>query len=163
VSQEARFVTAEECSGLLGHLVRPKHRSALRLPEPRRLPRPLDRRETADLLGSLRSWPDEAIAGMLLCGLRSCEVLALDVADVDVGARWLQVSGKGGKERREPLDVDVAGLIQAYLLAERPETDCSRVFVVAKGPPSNLAVRTQPRATWPLAPVGRCRRRLSHY
>jgi site-specific recombinase XerD len=33
-----------------------------------------------------------------------------------------------------PLDVDVAGLIQAYLLAERPETDSSRLFVVAKGP-----------------------------
>ena len=133
--REARFVTAEERSGLLGHLVRPKHRSALRLREPRRLPRPLDRRETADLLGSLRSWRDRSIAGlMLLCGLRSCEVLALDVADVDVGARWLRVSGKGGKERRVPLDVDVAGLIQAYLLAERPETDCSRLFVVAKGP-----------------------------
>jgi site-specific recombinase XerD len=133
--REARFVTAEERSGLLGHLVRPKHRSALRLREPRRLPRPLDRRETADLLGSLRSWRDKAIAGlMLLCGLRSCEVLALEVADVDVGARWLRVSGKGGKERRVPLDVDVAGLIQAYLLAERPETGCSRLFVVAKGP-----------------------------
>ena len=133
--REARFVTAEERSGLLGHLVRPKHRSALRLREPRRLPRPLDRRETADLLGSLRSWRDRAIAGlMLLCGLRSCEVLALDVADVDVGARWLRVSGKGAKERRVPLDVDVAGLIQAYLLAERPETASSRLFVVAKGP-----------------------------
>jgi integrase/recombinase XerD len=87
------------------------------------------------LLGSLRSWRDKAIAGlMLLCGLRSCEVLALDVADVDVGARWLRVSGKGGKERRVPLDVDVAGLIQAYLLAERPDTASSRLFVVAKGP-----------------------------
>ena len=133
--REARFVTAEERSGLLGHLVRPKHRSALRLREPRRLPRPLDRRETADLLGSLRSWRDKAIAGlMLLCGLHSCEVLALEVADVDVGARWLRVTGKGGKERRVPLDVDVAGLIQTYLLAERPETGCSRLFVVAKGP-----------------------------
>jgi integrase/recombinase XerD len=133
--REARFVTAEERSGLLGHLVRPKHRSALRLREPRRLPRPLDRRETADLLGSLRSWRDKAIAGlMLLSGLRSCEVLALDVADVDVGARWLRVTGKGGKERRVPLDEDVAGLIQVYLLAERPETVCSRLFVVAKGP-----------------------------
>jgi site-specific recombinase XerD len=133
--REARFVAAEERSGLLGHLVRPKHRSALRLREPRRLPRPLDRRETADLLGSLRAWRDRAIAGlMLLCGLRGCEVLALDVADVDIGARWLRVSGKGAKERRVPLDVDVAGLIQAYLLAERPETASPRLFVVAKGP-----------------------------
>ena len=32
---------------------------------------------------------------MLYCGLRSGEVLALDVADVDIGARWLRVHGKG--------------------------------------------------------------------
>ena len=49
---------------------------------------------------------------MLLCGLRAGEVLALDVADVDIGGRWLRVTGKGAKQRRVPLDVDVAGLIQ---------------------------------------------------
>ena len=70
---------------------------------------------------------------MLLCGLRTGEVLGLDVADVDIGGRWLKVTGKGAKQRRVPLDVDVAGLIQTYLLAERPDTACSRLFVVAKG------------------------------
>jgi site-specific recombinase XerD len=71
---------------------------------------------------------------MVFCGLRAGEVLALDVGDVDIGGRWLRVSGKGSKERRVPLDVDVAGVIQTYLLAERPETETSRLFVVAKGP-----------------------------
>jgi len=71
---------------------------------------------------------------MLFSGLRSCEVLALEVTDVDVGARWLRVTGKGSKERRVPLDVDVAGVIQTYLLAERPDTMSRRLFVVAKGP-----------------------------
>jgi integrase/recombinase XerD len=133
--REAGHVTAEERAGLLGHLARPKRRSALRLREPRRLPRVLGRRETTQLLASLRSWRDRAIAGlMLLCGLRAGEVLSLDVGDVDIGARWLRIAGKGGKERRVPLDVDVAGLIQTYLLAERPDTSCSRLFVVAKGP-----------------------------
>ena len=33
-----------------------------------------------------------------------------------------------------PLDVDVAGVVQTYLLAERPETLTSKLFVVAKGP-----------------------------
>jgi integrase len=42
--------------------------------------------------------------------------------------------GKGGKERRVPLDAEVAGVIQAYLLAERPETSSPRLFVVARGP-----------------------------
>ena len=134
--REARHVTVAERTGLLGHLAtRAKKRSALRLREPKRLPRALDRRETTDLLGSLRTWRDRAIAGlMLFSGLRSCEVLALDVTDVDVGARWLRVTGKGGMERRVPLDVDVAGVIQTYLLAERPDTMSRRLFVVAKGP-----------------------------
>jgi integrase/recombinase XerC len=77
---------------------------------------------------------DRAIAGlMLFCGLRSAEVLGLQVKDVDVGGGWVRVMGKGAKERRVPLDPDVAGLIQSYLLAERPETSASALFVVAKG------------------------------
>src|SRR6478752_6418140 len=133
--REARRVSAEERNGLLGHLVRPKRRSALRLREPRRLPRALNRRETAELLSSLRTWRDRSLAGlMLLSGLRSGELLTLDVTDVDIGARWLRVMGKGSKERRVPLDVDVAGLIQTYLLVERPPSSSTRLFLVAKGP-----------------------------
>ena len=71
---------------------------------------------------------------MLYCGLRSCEVLSLDVTDIDVGGRWARVTGKGGKERRVPLDTDVASVIQVYLLAERPESASIRLFIVAKGP-----------------------------
>jgi site-specific recombinase XerD len=132
--REARRVSAEERNGLLG-LVRPKRRSALRLREPRRLPRALDRRETAELLSSLRTWRDRSLAGlMLLSGLRSGELLTLDVTDVDIGARWVRVMGKGAKERRVPLDIEVAGLIQTYLLADRPESESTRLFLVAKGP-----------------------------
>jgi integrase/recombinase XerD len=60
-------------------------------------------------------------------------VLSLTVKDVDIGGRWLLVNGKGAKQRRVPLDVDVAGMIQTYLLAERPDTTSSALFVVAKG------------------------------
>src|SRR2546429_635933 len=102
---------------------------------PRRLPRGLDRAETAALLGSFRTGRDRAIAGlMLLSGLRSAEVLGLRVADIDIGRGWVRVTGKGDKERRVPVDPDVAGLIQSYLLAERPETSSPALFVVAKGP-----------------------------
>src|SRR6185312_10583285 len=49
------------------------------------------------------------------------------------------VTGKGDKERRVPVDAEVAGLIQAYLLIERPDADADgtaaeRLFLVAKGP-----------------------------
>jgi site-specific recombinase XerD len=133
--REARRTAKGERSGLLGHLARPQARSKLRVRHPRRLPRGLDRAETAALLGSFKTLRDRAIAGlMLFCGLRSAEVLGLAVGDVDIGRGWVRVMGKGAKERRVPLDPDVAGLIQAYLLAERPETSAEALFVVAKGP-----------------------------
>jgi len=134
--REARRPSAGERAGLLAHVARrPRQRSALRLREPQRLPRSLDRDEVVALVGDLRTWRDRAIAGlMVFSGLRSAEVLALEVRDVDIGGRWLRVSGKGAKERRVPLDVDVAGVIQTYLLAERPETTSVALFVVAKGP-----------------------------
>ena len=126
---------AGERSGLLAHLRKPKQRSRLRVREPRRLPRGLDRTETTALLGSLRIERDRAIAGlMLFSGLRSAEVLGLGVGDVDIGRGWVRVIGKGDKERRVPLDPDVAGLIQTYLFAERPESGCNTLFLVAKGP-----------------------------
>jgi site-specific recombinase XerD len=134
--REARWRTAGERSGMLAHTVRrPKDRSSLRLREPRRLPTALSQPEAAELLASFRTWRDRAIAGLMLyCGLRSAEVLGLAVTDVDIGGRWLRVIGKGQRERRVPLDADVASVIQVYLLAERPESVSGRLFVVAKGP-----------------------------
>lgn len=57
----------------------------------RRLPTALLQFDAGELLASLRTWRDRAITGLMLyCGLRSAEVLALDVADVDIGGRWLR-------------------------------------------------------------------------
>ncbi len=132
--REARRVARSERTGLLGHLAKPRARSRLRLREPRRLPRGLNSVEARALLGSFNALRDRAMAGlMIFSGLRSAEVLNLDVKDVDIPRGWVRVLGKGNKERRIPVDPDVAGLIQAYLLAERPETDAGHLFVVAKG------------------------------
>ncbi|QIZ33985.1 integrase [Saccharopolyspora sp. ASAGF58] len=134
--KEARWRVAGERSGMLAYTVRrPKNRSSLRLREPRRLPTALSQSDAAELLASFRTWRDRAIAGLMLyCGLRSAEVLGLNIADVDIGGRWLQVLGKGQRERRVPLDPDVASVIQVYVLAERPESGSGRLFLVAKGP-----------------------------
>jgi site-specific recombinase XerD len=134
--REAKWLSAGERAGMLVHVRRrPRQRSAIRLREPQRLPTSLNKHEVVALLASLRTWRDRAIAGlMVFCGLRAAEVLALRVKDVDIGARWLHVNGKGGKERRVPLDVDVAGVIQTYLLTERPESTSSLLFLAAKGP-----------------------------
>lgn len=131
----ARRATSGERAGLLAHLARPKARSRLRVREPRRLPRGLGREEVTALVGSLRTDRDRAIAGlMLFSGLRSAEVLGLTVGDVDIPRGWVRVVGKGDKERRVPVDPDVAGLIQTYLLADRPESESTALFLVAKGP-----------------------------
>jgi len=156
--KEAKRLAPGERGGMLSHVSRaPKRRSALRVRDAQRLPKALNRAEVVALLESLRTWRDRAIAGlMVFCGLRSAEVLALDVADVDIGARWLKVSGKGNKERRVPLDIDVAGVIQTYLLAERPDTTSDRLFIVAKGP-----TRGQPLTTAGLRRIFRYHRDIS--
>ena len=134
-SSGVRRMATKERSGMLGHLAQPQPRSKLRLRQPRRLPRNLDNAETKALAGSFKTYRDKAIAGlMLFCGLRSSEVLALAVTDIDMGRGWIRVIGKGDKERRVPLDADVGALIQAYLLAERLESDSKILFLVAKGP-----------------------------
>jgi len=156
--REAQRVVPGEKTGLLGHTVRkPRPRSTLRLREPKRLPRPLTSAQAGELLQSLRTWRDRAIAGLMLyCGLRSCEVLALEVSDADIGGRWLRVWGKGSKERRVPLDVDVARAIQVYLLTERPESDSRRMFLVAKG-----ASRGQPLTAAGLRTIFRYHRQIT--
>ena len=135
-----RRAARAERGGLLGHLATARTASRLRVRQPRRLPRGLDAAEAAALLESFRCWRDKAMAGlMLLSGLRSAEVLALRVSDVDIPRGWVLVTGKGDRERRVPVDAEIAGLIQTYLLAERPDADADgtvtgRLFVVAKGP-----------------------------
>lgn len=153
----ARRTSADQRGGLLGHLARPQPRSALRARAPRRLPRGLKPEEVNRFLGSLRTWRDKAIAGlMLFSGLRSAEVLGLHVADVDVGGGWARVAGKGSRERRTPVDPEVAGWVQTYLLAERPETDATALFVVAKGPN-----RGQPLSTAGLRTIFRYHREVT--
>ncbi|RCS92613.1 integrase [Brevibacterium aurantiacum] len=133
--REARWLASGEKSGMLAH-TRRRHqpRSALRLREPKKLPVALSTADATKLVTSLRTWRDRAMAGLMLwCGLRSCEVLALHVKDVDIGGRWITVTGKGAKQRRVPLDADVASVIDVYLLAERPASDSDQLFLVAKG------------------------------
>jgi hypothetical protein len=80
----ARRLSPEQRGGLLGHLAHPRPRSRLRARAPRRLPRGLEPGEVTRFLASLRTWRDRAIAGlMVFSGLRSAEVLALQVTDVE--------------------------------------------------------------------------------
>lgn len=102
--QATGWTAPGERAGLLGHLATPAPRSGLRVREPRRLPRGLQRREVAELLASFHTIRDRAIAGlMLFSGIRSAEVRALQASDVDIALGWVRVLGKGDKERRVPV------------------------------------------------------------
>ncbi len=94
---------------------------------------------------------------MLLCGLRSCEVLSLKIEWLDLSSLQIRVRGKGGRERVLPLPEALIPSIKKYLKLERP-VQCSTdsVFVVLKGS----------RTGDPLTPAGlrslfRYRRKIS--
>lgn len=73
---------------------------------------------------------------MVLGGLRRCEVLGLQLADLRVGERRVFIAnGKCGHQRLIPVSSQFFGSVAAYLETERPaETSTDTVFVVLKGP-----------------------------
>src|SRR5215831_5216199 len=70
---------------------------------------------------------------MLLHGLRSAEVLALNGDDVLLPEGQLRVRGKGNKLRFLPLAPETIQLLDHYLQLERPSPCSAALFVVLKG------------------------------
>ena len=94
--------------------------------KPQRLPRAIER----DTLNALLDQPaesddtlalrDQAIAELLYgSGLRLAELAGLNLADVYLDAGWLNVHGKGNKQRQVPLTQSSAALLRQWL-AQRP-------------------------------------------
>ncbi|MDP8944215.1 MAG: site-specific tyrosine recombinase XerD [Actinomycetota bacterium] len=108
-----------------------------------RLPNVLTRGEVTRLLAQPkgtepRALRDRAILEvMYACGLRASELVGLELADLDLEARFLRVRGKGSKERLVPVGRVAADAVRAYLdrgrpgiVRGRPE---SRAFVNFRG------------------------------
>jgi integrase len=109
--------------------------SRLRVKEPRLNIIPLSVDEVARFWSSFRNARDLAIVGlMLLHGLRSVEVMALNREDVLLSEGQLRVSGKGNKLRLLPLAPETTQLLDHYLRVERPDPCSAALFVVLKGP-----------------------------
>ena len=103
-------------------------------------PRWMDHREQLALLRAVRqggNTRDLAIIQTLLgTGLRISELVALELADVELGERsgWLTVrAGKGGKARRVPLEAKTRQSLSAYLV-ERGKDDSKHFFLGQRGP-----------------------------
>jgi integrase/recombinase XerD len=113
---------------------------------PRTLPRVLSPEEADRLVGALRTHRDQAmVLGMLLAGLRRCEVLGLRFADVQVADRRLVVvEGKGGHHRVIPAANRFFEALGACLHGERPAgAHPDRVLVVLKGPRRGLPLSAE--------------------
>ena len=132
--------------GLAGRRAGQRGRGGVRLVRrPKTLPRVLSLVEANSLLGALRTDRDRAIVlGMLLGGLRRCEVLGLRLRDVNPGEQRLFVaSGKGGRERVVSVSGRFFEALGAYLELERPaDAVTDACFVVLKGPRRGLPLST---------------------
>jgi len=106
----------------------------LRLRQPRRVIVPLTTEEVAKFWCSFRTFRDLAlVALMLLDGLRSCEVLALEFEDLQLADRYIRILGKGNKKRVLPLPEEIVEVLENYLRLERPLTNSRALFVCLKG------------------------------
>jgi site-specific recombinase XerD len=71
---------------------------------------------------------------MLLCGLRSREVIELELGDLGEDLEQIRVRGKGSKDRLVPYPGDLRRLVRSYLEIERPaKITTSKLFVSLKG------------------------------
>jgi len=108
--------------------------SRLRVKVPKRNIVPLSVDEVARFWSSFRTSRDLAIVGlMLLKGLRSAEVLALNRDDALLSEAQLRVPGKGNKFRFLPLAPETVQLLNHYLRLERPNPCSAALFVSLKG------------------------------
>lgn len=71
---------------------------------------------------------------LLRLGLRAGEVAGLRREDIDWRAGLIVVRGKGGREDRLPLPVDVGEAISGYLRRGRPPANGRELFVRALAP-----------------------------
>ena len=79
---------------------------------------------------SFRTFRDLALVGlMLLDGLRSCEVLALRLEDLQLADAHMRVLGEATRKRVMPLPPEIIDVLEKYVRLERPLTNSSSLFV----------------------------------
>lgn len=114
-------------------------RRPLSVKVPQTLIKPLVPPQVKMFLRSCKRFRDLAIVYlMLLCGLRSREVLALEINDLcfeSTDKPSIRVRGKGNKQRLVPMAITLIQTVTSYLKFERPKKcGTQRLFVVLQGP-----------------------------
>lgn len=72
-------------------------------------------------------------------GLRACEIVALNLDDLDWDNGRINICGKGGRLAQLPLLCDVGEAIALYLRFGRPRCTCRRVFLRHRAPVCGFA------------------------
>lgn len=103
-------LTAEQANTLIDNVSKAKH-----------LERPFPLRDVALF---------ELLYG---AGLRVSELVALDLADLDLAARWVSVLGKGRKQRQVPFGSKAAHALGRYLEERKPAEGVTAVFLNHRG------------------------------
>jgi integrase len=67
-------------------------------------------------------------------GLRACEIVALNLDDIDWDNGLLTIRCKGGRWAQLPMPTDVGEAIAVYVHSGRPRTLCRRVFLRHRAP-----------------------------
>jgi len=109
------------------------------------LPRGLESEQMAQLLASCdreRASGRRDYAILLLLarmGLRAGEVAGLELTDVDWRAGELTIRGKGNRQERLPLPVDIGEAMVDYLRGGRPRHECARLFMRTQAPYAGMS------------------------
>ena len=72
-------------------------------------------------------------------GLRACEIVALNLEDIEWENARITVRSKGGRRTQLPLPVDVGKALAQYLRNGRPSCSCRRVFIRGRAPHTGFA------------------------
>jgi len=93
--------------------------------------RVLDRNDRPTSIGRR----DYAILFLLArLGLRACEIVALNLEDIDWENARITIRSKGGRWAQLPLPTDVGEALALYLRHGRPSCSCRRVFIRDRAP-----------------------------
>lgn len=123
------------------HRLKNCHKLNLRVKAPRKLIEPLTTEQVCTFLRSLHRYRDIAIIHlMLLCGLRSREILLLQLDDINTVDQQIRVMGKGSIQRQLPLPPILLRSLADYLKFERPKNAEKALFVVLQGPRNGQAM-----------------------
>lgn len=117
---------------------------SLRVKVPTLIITPLKPAEIKKFLTSVRKYRDQVIVLlMLLCGLRSCEVLNLKISDIDFIDDQIRVRGKSNKQRLLPIPKALIKSLRHYIDYERPVCNHDQLITVIQGKNCGAPLKTE--------------------